>query len=82
MILEYNGFKVIHHLSMVGTDVSFGGKDFARFFYTGAGTSHLKMYALLCRTCGSIIVFPDVTLERCALNAGIQHFVLSFIISY
>jgi hypothetical protein len=53
-----------------------------KIFVTGSGTSHLKMYALLCRTCGSIIVFPDVTLERCALSAGIQHFVLSFSISY
>jgi hypothetical protein len=33
MILEYNGFKVIHHLSMVGTDVSFGGKDFCYWIW-------------------------------------------------
>ncbi len=67
---------------MVATNVSFGGKDFAKILKTESRTSHLKMYASLCRTCGSIILFPDVTLERCALNAWIHHFVLSFSISY
>lgn len=50
---------------MVGTNVSFGGKDFAKFVFTGSRTSHLKMYALLCRTCGSIILLYVHIISGC-----------------